>query len=86
MVRLADSGRLVVCVLEDQDMATLRQEKRLRGLAAVWGYAIRKDRAQTLSLDHQGGYMLVDADRNCIIAGDRFDLDLGDLEKWLVGQ
>ena len=59
--------------------------KRLRLQATGAGYMIRKDRAQAFSMDHQGGYRLVDADRNAIVAGERFDLDLDDLEKWLAG-
>jgi hypothetical protein len=35
-------------------------------------------------MDDQCGYMLVDAYRNLVAAGPRFDLDLDDVEAWLA--
>ena len=60
------------------------EEARVRRLAARQGYAIRKDRARSTSLDHQGGYMVVDPWRNVVIAGQRFDLTLEDLRQLLA--
>lgn len=59
-------------------MKTL-SESQLRRRAARSGAVIRKDRARSWGLDHQGGYMVVDAETNCILSGARFDLDLDDL-------
>jgi hypothetical protein len=60
-----------------------RRVTRLRRLAWKQGYVIRKDRARTLNLDHQGGYMVIDANPNVIVTGARYDLDLDDLETFL---
>ena len=34
--------------------------------------------------NHQGGWQIVDAERNWLIAGERFDLSLDDVEQWLT--
>jgi hypothetical protein len=44
-----------------------------------YGYVLRKDRARRRSPDHQGGYQLIDW-KNCIVAGQRFDLALDDVD------
>lgn len=41
-------------------------ERQLRREAARQGYALRKDRARAPSINHRGGYMVVDADRNWV--------------------
>jgi hypothetical protein len=57
-----------------------RRESRLRAALKRQGYRLRKDRAWTVSLDHQGGYMIVDPNRNLLVAGEHFDLDLDDVQ------
>lgn len=47
------------------------------------GSSSAKDRARSVSLDHFGEYMLVDADRNAIVGGQRFDWTLDDIEDYL---
>ncbi len=39
------------------------------------GLQARKSRSRTISLDNYGGFMLVDPMRNCVVAGERFDLN-----------
>ena len=60
-----------------------RHEARLRGCLKRRGYYLRKDRTRSWSYDCQGGYMIVDPYHNAIIAGERFDLTLADVENWL---
>jgi len=45
------------------------------------GWRVAKDRARVMTLDHQGGYQILDQD-NRIAAGEHFDLGLDDLEHW----
>ncbi|MDP9227034.1 MAG: hypothetical protein M3P18_24955 [Actinomycetota bacterium] len=59
------------------------REGRIRRMAGRCGYAIHKDRAHTFSVDHFGGYMLVDAGANLIVGGQRFDWNLEDIEHYL---
>lgn len=60
------------------------RENRLRRRLAHEGYALRKSRDRSPHVDNLGGYMIVDAGRNFIVAGQRYDLDLDDVEEWLV--
>jgi hypothetical protein len=60
-----------------------RREDRARRTADRLGLAVRKDRAQTWSLNRQGGYRLVNPDLNIVVAGEQFDLTLDDLETFL---
>ena len=62
---------------------TKARENRLRRRLAKMGYLLRKSRASE-SLDNFGGYMIVDAYRNYVVAGSRFDLDLDDLEQFIT--
>ncbi len=59
------------------------RERRLRKIAQKQGLLLRKSRSQ-LSMDNQGGYMIVDPDTNAVVAGKRFDLDLDAVEAWLA--
>lgn len=60
------------------------REDRARRRLAREGYLLRKDRARSWNVDHQGGYMIVEADRNLIVAGERWNLTLEDVEAWLA--
>jgi hypothetical protein len=58
-------------------------EQRVRRAAKREGYVLRKDQARQWSLNHNGGYKIVDADLNAVIAGSPFDVDRDDVEEWL---
>jgi hypothetical protein len=64
------------------DADTRRREQRLRGKAQRQGYLLRKSRVRPPHLHDFGGYMLVNASTNIIEAGENFDLDLDDLERF----
>ena len=66
-----------------QEQLDRNQEHCLRRLCRGNGWAMRKSRAQ-LSLDNHDGFMLVNIDRNWIVAGERFDSQLDDIESYLV--
>lgn len=57
-----------------------RREDRVRRQLAKQGLALRKSRVSTLSVDDQGGYMIVDTQFNRIEAGERFDMSLEEVE------
>jgi hypothetical protein len=59
------------------------RENRLRGEAAHFGIRMTKSRV-ALSLDNQGGYMLVNASRNAVVIGSRFNADLDEVEAFLA--
>lgn len=61
-------------------------DSRLRRLAKRSGHMVRKSRWRLDTFDNHGGYMLVDADRNRLVAGDRFDLTGGEVVEWLIAQ
>jgi hypothetical protein len=63
-----------------------REARVRRALRKIgwFGYALRKDRARSWNLDHQGGYMLVDLEHNFIVGGERYDWTLDDVEAWLA--
>lgn len=58
-----------------------REDKDRRQLAKQ-GYTLKKSRAQTYTADNQGGYMIVQD--GIIQAGERFDLTLEDVEKFIA--
>ena len=57
----------------------MSSESAVRSLARRHGYRVRKSR-RVISLDNFGLYMLVDAEQNAIVLGERFDADLADIE------
>jgi hypothetical protein len=58
-------------------------ENRLRRKAARLGLALRKSRARRLHLNNLGGYRIIDPYHNFIVAGERFDLSLEEVEAFL---
>ncbi len=54
-------------------------ESTVRSRAKHLGLAIRKSR-RMLSLNNYGRYQVVDFNRNEIVAGERYDLTLGDID------
>lgn len=53
----------------------------LRRRAASKGYTIRKSRVRITHPDNLGGFMIVHAARNRLVAGACYGLELGELEK-----
>lgn len=64
-------------------MEDRRRENRVRARAARRGYMVRKSRAAPDYIDNRGGYQIVDANTNAIVGGEKFDLTIDDVEKWL---
>jgi hypothetical protein len=58
------------------------RENRLRRLAKKQYYEIKKSRAN-YSGDNLGGYQIINGFSNAIEAGEKFDLSLDDIEKFL---
>lgn len=58
---------------------TTKSKKQLRTLLSKAGYQLRKGRGKT-NADNLGGYMIIDANTNAVIAGSRFELTLEDVE------
>lgn len=58
------------------------RESKVRRQLAKHGYSLKKSRAQTFTADNQGGYMIVQD--GIIQAGERFDMTLEDVEKFVA--
>jgi hypothetical protein len=69
-----------------QDIQASSQEARVRSLARRMGYSVRRSRqrANVPNIDNLGQFRLVDAERNLIILGERFDATLDDIEDYLT--
>jgi hypothetical protein len=59
------------------------RENKLRRKAKRLGLFLKKSRAKYTSVDNWGGYMILDLYHNTIDYGERFDLSLDDVEKYL---
>jgi hypothetical protein len=60
------------------------REARLRRRAARQGFVLRKSRGRMRHMNDIGGYRVVDANRTTlIVAGERFDMSLADVEQFL---
>ncbi len=59
------------------------RENRLRRWANRLGLQFHKSRARRWSIDDRGCYRLARADGDLVV-GERFDLDLEDVEEWLA--
>lgn len=59
------------------------RENRLRRWAARLGVYVRKSRARTWHFDDRGGYRIVDPFTNTVLAGEKFDLTMDDVEEFL---
>ena len=68
----------------ERQAVAARREALLRSALARRGYALQKDRARTRSLNKQGGYRIVDPNRNLIVWGERFDLTIDEVDAWLT--
>ena len=71
---------------DNMDQKTL--ENKLRRVASKHGEIIKKSRKRSTEFDYhdQGGYMIVDAKTNGVVAGANFDLDLDDIRKHYDGE
>ena len=58
-------------------------EIKLRRWATRLGLSLHKSRARRWSVDNHQGYMITDPNRNTIIYGQRFELDLNQVESCL---
>lgn len=57
-------------------------EKKLRRALNKAGYTLRKSRAR-INPDNLGGYMIVDMHINAVVAGSRYELNIGDVQTWV---
>jgi hypothetical protein len=73
--------------LEDEAMHAISDEpsdSRVRRAAKRVGLAAVKSRRQ-LSLDNHGDYMLIDPQRNIVVAGERFELTAAAIVDYCAG-
>jgi hypothetical protein len=68
--------------MSQEEITEKAEESKYRRLLRRQGYLLRKSR-RGLGLNNQGGYMIVDAERNYIAAGQRFEMFLDDLREWV---
>jgi hypothetical protein len=59
------------------------RENYYRRRAKRLGLVLRKSKAKRWSLTNQQGYMIVDEHRNLVIYGDRYDLNLDEVQEFL---
>ena len=59
-----------------------RKLRKIGGYAGI-GYALQKSRVRIGNCDDYGGYRIIDPYWNCIIAGEKFNLSLEDVEKFI---
>jgi len=69
--------------LTHEDYLAAKHEGRVRPMAARKGARLIKSRVRNPDDLRFGGYMIVDAERNFVIAGSDFTLDLEGAETWL---
>lgn len=58
-------------------------ENKLRRALNKAGYTLHKSRARTINPENLGGYMIVNAYINAVVAGSRFELDIEDVQDWV---
>ena len=59
-------------------------EMRLRRKARSQGFALIKSRQRTRDFNNQGGIMIINAARNVVVAGEKFELGLDDVAEFLA--
>lgn len=64
-------------------MTDKAREERARAKLQRLGYRLLKSRVRSPHLNNQGGYQIVEASINGVVAGSDYDLSLGDVEEWL---
>lgn len=58
------------------------REQRLRRALNKRGYSLHKSR-RAFNADNLGGYLIANQQNNTLIAGERFNLSLDDVNEWL---
>ncbi|CDX22101.1 conserved hypothetical protein [Mesorhizobium plurifarium] len=58
-------------------------EAKCRRRARALGYRITKSNWRRDSIDNQGGFMIVENDRNLCVAGNRYELDIEAVDELL---
>jgi hypothetical protein len=61
-------------------------ESAVRGRLRRQGYLLRKDRAATIHVNHEGGYMIVNGQSNTLEAGEGYSLSLDDVVAFADGK
>jgi len=61
-----------------------RREAAVRRALRRDGHALGKSRVRSPNLDNQSGFMIVATATNLILAGEKFDLTLVDVERWVA--
>ena len=64
-------------------IADKNREDNLRHKLSQRGFTPHKGGAQIRKIDHQGGYMIINLYRNVLVAGQRHDLNLDDVERFV---
>jgi hypothetical protein len=64
--------------------SNIAKEARLQLLASRQGLAVRKPYRCTAKPHADGDYLIIDLDRNWIVAGEGFNLELDDVERFLT--
>jgi hypothetical protein len=59
------------------------RENSLRRRARRFGLVLRKSRARLWSMDNRGEYMVIHANSNTIVAGEKFDRNLDQVAEFL---
>jgi hypothetical protein len=59
-------------------------EKKIRRWSKQLGLVLRRSRARMLHINNRGGYMLIEPYANAIVAGERFDLSIAEVEEVLA--
>jgi hypothetical protein len=59
------------------------KENYYRRWAKRMGLFLKKSRGKRLNINNRGGYVLVDLNTNTVMHGEKFDLDLEQVEKIL---
>lgn len=60
-----------------------QKEKQLRSQLAAQGFGLTKSR-KPIGIDNLGGYMLTNLKTNAVVEGSRFELNLEDVENYLI--
>lgn len=58
-------------------------EQRLRRALNKSGYSLHKSRVKAINPNNHGEYMITDTGRNAVVAGDRFNMTLEDVQQWV---
>ena len=59
-----------------------RLENGARRAAKRLGYKARKSREHSLHMNNLGGFRIVDPNRNCVVAGEKFNMSAEEVIAW----